>query len=428
VLDILRASRAQRLDESPTWDDAAPVPAEERCAMRPLWRHAPAPAASDGEPVVEVQVLELDAVDLQRLSTVFTPPPWLRDLGRASWLLVGALLVVIGLAWLLATTAVIVNPVIGGAIVAVVFSPVVDRMSAHMHRGIASALVLLALVACAVVIGLLVIGGITSQEGAIAAQAASGVDKLRSWLESVGVSNSGAQSAADHASSDVPNAISTLVHGAVHGIKGLASLAFGLSFAALSIFFLLKDGPSMRRWVEGHLGLPLSVAETITGGTVTSLRGYFKGVTIVAAFNGIVVSIGALILGVPLAGTIGVVSFVTAYVPYIGAFVAGAFAVLLALGAQGTTVALIMLVIVILANGLLQNIVQPFAMGAALDLHPLVVLVVTISAGCLFGGIGLILAAPLLSAAVHITRDLAKARAAALDHPDGTMAQTTPSG
>ena len=73
--------------------------------------------------------------------------------------------------------------------------------------------------------------------------------------------------------------------------------------------------------------------------------------------------------------------------------------------------ALIMLAIVLLANGLLQNIFQPFAMGSALQLHPLVVLVVTIGAGCIFGTLGLILAAPLTSAAVHINRELTEARA-----------------
>jgi predicted PurR-regulated permease PerM len=165
----------------------------------------------------------------------------------------------------------------------------------------------------------------------------------------------------------------------------------------------------LRAWLDRHLGVPLPVAQTITGGLIRSLRGYFRGVTIVSAFNGVVVTIGALLLGVPLAGTIGVVTFVTAYIPYIGAFVAGAFAVVIALGANGTTTALI----VLLANGLLQNLVQPFAMGSALGLHPLVVLVITIAAGCLFGTLGLILAAPLLSAAVHITADLARARAKA---------------
>ena len=179
-----------------------------------------------------------------------------------------------------------------------------------------------------------------------------------------------------------------------------------MSLAALGTFFLLKDGPRMRSWVDRHLGLPAPLAQTITGSVITSLRGYFRGVTLVAAFNGVVVGLAALLLDVPLAGTIAVVTFVTAYVPYIGAVLAGAFAVLLALGAQGTGVAIAMLVVVILANGLLQNIVQPFAMGSALDLNPLVVLVVTIGAGCLFGMLGLVLAAPIVSAIVRIGKAL----------------------
>jgi len=142
-----------------------------------------------------------------------------------------------------------------------------------------------------------------------------------------------------------------------------------------------------------------------------SLRRYFLGVSYVAAFNAIVVGIGALVLDVPLAGTIAVVVFVTAYIPFIGAFISGAFAVMLALAAQGTTTALIMLVIVILANGLLQNIVQPIAFGATLDLNPLVVLVVTIGFGSIFGMMGMVLAAPLTSAALHISRELAAAKA-----------------
>ncbi len=175
----------------------------------------------------------------------------------------------------------------------------------------------------------------------------------------------------------------------------------------------------MRAAIDRRLGVPLPVAQTITGGVITSLRRYFLGVTIVAAFNAVVVGLGAWALGVPLAGTIAVVTFVTAYVPFIGAFVAGAFAVILALGSEGTQTALIMLVIVILANGTLQNIVQPIAFGATLALNPLVVLIVTIGAGCLFGMIGLVLAAPLTSAAVHIMSDLGRARAAARPEPEG---------
>jgi predicted PurR-regulated permease PerM len=356
------------------------------------------------------------------LKNAFRTPRWLRDLGRTSWLLVGLLLVLLGLIWLLAETYTIVGPMVCAMIVAVVAMPLVRWLDRRMPRALAAALVLLAVAALALLIVVIVIAGITGQSSEISAQASAGVDKLQSWLKSAGVDSSSASGAASTAKHATSQMISTLVHGIVHGIRGLASVLFGLSFAALGTFFLLKDGPQMRNWVDRHVGIPQPVAHTVTSSVINSLRGYFRGVTLVAGFNGVVVGLAALILDVPLAGTIAVVTFVTAYVPYIGAVLAGTFAVLLALGAQGTGVAVAMLIVVILANGLLQNIVQPFAMGSALHLNPLVVLVVTIGAGCLFGMLGLVLAAPLVSAATQVAKQLSLP----LDEPPDAAAEPPP--
>jgi putative heme transporter len=87
------------------------------------------------------------------------------------------------------------------------------------------------------------------------------------------------------------------------------------------------------------------------------------------------------------------------------------FGVLVALGGAGADAALGMIVIQLLANGILQQLVQPIAYGAALGIHPLAVLVVTIAGGSLFGAAGLILAAPLTAAATRIASDLSAARA-----------------
>jgi putative heme transporter len=356
--------------------------------------------------------------DVAALAGYFRARPAIRDLGRTSWLLLGAIGVFAVLTWALGKMSGIVGPVIAGFVIACVASPVVARLERRgWKRGWGAVVVLLALVALGILVGVLVIGGLVAQSGDISQEAGSALGKAQSWLKSVGVDQSGASQAADGTSSAVSSTISTFIHGIVTGIQGIASLAFFLSFALFTVFFLLKDGPTLREWVNVRMGAPLSVARTITGDVVESMRRYFLGVTIVAAFNGVVVGLGAWALGVPLAGTIAVVTFVTAYIPFIGAFVAGAFAVVLALGSQGTTVALVMLVIVILANGLLQNIVQPIAFGATLNLHPLVTLVVTIGAGSLFGMAGLILAAPLTSAIHHIVQELSAARAAAV--PDG---------
>jgi predicted PurR-regulated permease PerM len=157
--------------------------------------------------------------------------------------------------------------------------------------------------------------------------------------------------------------------------------------------------------------VPRDLAHTITGRTLQSLRGYFVGVTAVALFNAVVIALGAWILGVPEVGAIALINFVAAYIPYLGAWSAGAFTVLIALGSQGSGTAIAMAVIVLLANGILQQLIQPIAYGAALGIHPLAVLVVTIAGGSLFGAIGLILAAPLTSAAVRISADVARARA-----------------
>jgi predicted PurR-regulated permease PerM len=368
---------------------------------------------------------ELDADPLPEVGAPFAAPQWLRNLGRAAWLLVGVFVLLAAVIWFLGATYTIGGPLVAAVIVATVAMPLVRGLARHLPRLVAAVVVLLGAVALAVLIVVLVIGGITAQHEPIAHHSADAAAKAKGWLESLGVDKSGAEGAESQVKADVPQIISTLTTGLISGIRGLASLVFGLSLAMLSLFFLLKDGPMMRAWLDERLGLPPPVARTITGGVLTSLRGYFRGVTIVAAFNAFVVGIGALALGVPLAGTIAVVSFVTAYVPFIGAVVAGAFAVVIALGAQGTTVALIMLAIVLLANGLLQNLLQPFAMGSALDLHPLVVLVATIASGCIFGTLGLVLAAPLLSAAVHITRDLSAARAQPNAEPDSSSAAAT---
>jgi predicted PurR-regulated permease PerM len=223
-------------------------------------------------------------------------------------------------------------------------------------------------------------------------------------LSDVGVDN--AQSVTEGAQEAAPKVRTTLLSGIASGIEGIKSLLFFLAFATLSTLFVLKDGPVMRRFINRHMGVPEPDAAIVTSNIAKSLRSYFLAVTIIAAFNAILIGGAALILGVPLAGTIAVVTFVGAYVPFVGAWVAGGFAVLIALGTGSTSDALILAVVALLANGVLQQLIQPFVMGATLSLNPLVVLVVTIGAGSLFGMVGLTLAAPLTSAAVHIANEL----------------------
>jgi predicted PurR-regulated permease PerM len=353
---------------------------------------------------------EFIEIEPGELSGLFSAPQWLRDLGFSAWLLVGVAAALVGLIWLLSLTQAIVMPLITAAIIASVASPLVDRLRRHgIPRGIGAALVLLLIVAIAFAVGLIVLTGIASQADALSERLQEGARQLEVWADDLGVKAPTAADANAEASASLSGAFQALTQGLLGGIDRLASLAVFLSFTALSLFFLLKDMPTIGGFVERHLGVPVPVAHSILGRVATSMRGYFLGVTIVAVWSALIVGAGALLLDVPLAGTIAVVTFLGGYVPYIGAWTAGIFAVLIALGGEGAEVAGAMAVVVLLANGVFQQLVQPIAYGAALRLHPLAVLIATIAGGCLFGTIGLVLAAPLLSAAVRINSDLTAA-------------------
>jgi predicted PurR-regulated permease PerM len=370
-----------------------------------LRRHRVVAARSaDGEPfLVEIEPAEL--------SGIFAAPGWLQDLGGMAWLLVGAFALLVGSIWLLAEVSTIVIPVITAGILAAVLSPVVGWLDRHMPRALAAAIVFLALIVLGVAVGVGLLAGVAGEAKSLQGTLHTAVDHIQKWLQDAGVSTSEAQSAGDDASAGVSGAYHALLSGLGTGVKAFASLAVFLAFTALSLFFLLKDGPVIRAWTERHIGIPPAVAGTITQRVLQSLRGYFAGVTAVAAFNAVVIGLGAIVLDVPHVGAIALVNFLAAYVPYLGAWSAGAFTVLLALGSQGTSAAVAMIVVVLLANGALQQLIQPLAFAAALGIHPLAVLIVTIAGGALFGTIGLVLAAPLTSAAVHVSSDLARVRA-----------------
>ena len=366
-------------------------------------RHRDAEGAKTEEEVVEI--------DPGELTGLFATPRWLRDLGLTAWLLVGVTLLLVGAVWIISLTHTIVVPVIAAGVIASVASPLVGWLQRHgVPRPAGAILLLVGIVLLGALVVFTVLAGITSQVGDIGAHLDDAKNTMEGWLEDLGVDPSTARDAKNDASSSVSTGVSALLQGIAGGIKELSSLVFFLAMTALSLIFLLADGPKIRAWGERHMGVPVPVARTISNRTLQSLRGYFLGVTLVAAFNAAVVGLGALLLGVPLPGTIAVVTLLAAYVPYVGAWTAGAFSVLIALGGAGTDAALGMIVVQLLANSVLQQLVQPLAMGAALGIHPLAVLIVTIAGGALFGAVGLILSAPLTAAATKISADLSRAR------------------
>ena len=131
------------------------------------------PTEDDGAQFVEI--------DPGQLARVFDVPSWLRDLGFMSWLIVGTLVLLGGVVWLLALTAIIVVPVITAAIVAAVLSPVVGWLARHrVGRGGGAALVLVGVIALGGLIVVLLVSGVTSQAPDLKQSLQGAVDKLQS--------------------------------------------------------------------------------------------------------------------------------------------------------------------------------------------------------------------------------------------------------
>ena len=262
------------------------------------------------------EVLEIDP---GALSGVFAAPKWMRDLGFSAWLLVGVGAALVGAILLLSLTQTIVMPVLTAGIIASVASPLVDWLRRRgIPRALGAGLVFLLIVAVGVGVGLIVLAGISSQADNLSERLREGASEIESALHSLGVNASTAVDANADADASISAGFEALTHGLLGGIDKLASLAVFLSFTALSLFFLLKDGPTIGGFVERHLGVPAPVGHSILNRLAGSLRGYFVGVTAVAAWSALIVGAGAMALGVPLAGTIAVVTFVGGFVPYLG--------------------------------------------------------------------------------------------------------------
>ena len=161
------------------------------------------------------------------------------------------------------------------------------------------------------------------------------------------------------------------------------------------MYYLLKDGTQFRTLHRraARLSAPDEVDDFL-GDAGKILRDYGRGRTVMSAVVAVVIGVASLLMGLPLVFTIMVANFIGGYIPYIGAFLGGGLAVIVARGEGGLPLAAVMLLVVLASNLLLENFVEPKVMGRSLDIHPLVVLVVTALGGLLGGIVGLILAVP----------------------------------
>ena len=335
--------------------------------------------------------------------------PWLRRVGTNSWMFVGLMVALALIIVLIAATRDITAPLAVGIFVAVVCAPIVTWLEKHgVKRAAGSGIVVVGLFVVFAGCALITAEALGSQSEALSENLGNAVDEIKTWVADLPIStntvdevDSTAQDAAPVARDGIATALATAVDSA-------SSFIAGLVLGTMVLYYILKDGPTMtRNWV-GRRSDPArrAAAQEIVEKSIKDVQSYFAGQTALAAVNGASIAIGVYILGVPGALAIGVVNFVGAYIPYFGAFIGGAFAVLMALGDGGVNMAVAAFAIVMVAQVVLENLLQPKLLGSSLNMSPLTILLATTFGGMVAGIIGLILAAPVMAIGLDLTRKL----------------------
>ncbi|MCH6471144.1 AI-2E family transporter [Sinomonas terrae] len=332
----------------------------------------------------------------------------LRIAAAWSWRLAIIMAVLSAVLWGLAHLSFLVIPVLVAALLAGLLSPVVAWLRrARVPRGLAVAITELGFIG--LVAGLLTLVGrqLTAGLAQLWDQALAGLSEVQKWLAEgpLQITASQLHTYIDNAQNMLQNNQSGLLSGAISVGSSAGHIITGALIALFVLIFFLLEGERIWRFLVGLLPRAARAATDGAGraGWV-SLVSYVRVQVLVAAVDAVGIGVGAAILGVPLALPLGILVFVSSFVPVVGALVSGAVAVLLALVANGLVNAVIMLAVVILVQQLESHVLQPLVMGRAVALHPVAV-VLSVAAGSYLVGIpGALFAVPTLAVANSAVR------------------------
>jgi putative heme transporter len=347
--------------------------------------------------------------------------PLVRKTAAWAWRLLLIFALIIAMLWTIKKLEIIVVPVALATLLAALLLPVVDFLDRRgAPRGGAVALVLLG--------GIAVVGGIltfvVSQfiEGApaLVEQVSTSIKGVGDWLTHgpLHLNQEQIENARKSAVEALQNNQEKLTSGALSTAGTVTEIVTGALLVLFTLIFVLHGGRNIYGFVTKVF--PENVRERVRDAGragFRSLIGYVRATFLVALVDAVGIGTGLAIMGVPLALPLASLVFLGAFIPLVGAVIAGFFAVVVALIAKGLIYALITLGLIIAVQQLEGHVLQPLVMGRAVSIHPLAVVLAIAGGGVLAGIVGALLAVPavaFLNSAVRVllARDPAAEEAA----------------
>jgi predicted PurR-regulated permease PerM len=364
-------------------------------------------------------------------------PHGLRTAAAWSWrlLLIGVVIYLLGRGFVMFQLLVV--PVLVSLLLVALVRPIQQTFARSENRpglpnGLAALLTVLLVLGVLAALITLIGQQVATGFAGLRDDAADGLTELQRQLANspLKLTNAQLDSYVQQASDSLRGNSGTVVSGALQVTSTAGHVLTGFFLVLFSSYFFLAGGEGIWSWVVGLFPRPVRPrvrgAGTRAWATLTS---FVRATMIVALVDGLGVGIGAAILGVPLALPLGVLVFIGAFVPIVGALVSGGVAVLVALVSGGPFEALIMLAIVIGVQQVEAHALQPFLLGRAVQVHPLGV-ILSIAAGVLLAGIvGALFAVPLVAVVNVVAVYLSGSEQDEGTHPDeeqvGPLADAT---
>ncbi|MDQ3157559.1 MAG: AI-2E family transporter [Actinomycetota bacterium] len=319
---------------------------------------------------------------------------------------IAAAAVVIG--WVIGTAWIVLFPIAMALIVSTILAPPVTWLRTKgWPSGLAAAAVVLGFIG--IVVGLIAIltPQVAGQSGEVAAGATDGLQKVRDWLTEgpLGLSEGQITRAIEALQDKVQASAAAIGSGVFSTIGAATSAIVNLILVLMLSFFFVKDGHKFLPWAK-NLGGKRAGEHTaeLLERTWDTLGGFIRTQSLVALIDAVIIGTGMVIIGVPLAIPLAVLTFFGAYIPIIGAFISGALAVLVTLVTNGPQSALIVLIIVVAVQQLEGNVLSPYLQGKNMNLHAAIVLLSVTAGGTLFGVTGAFLAVPVAASTAEILR------------------------
>jgi putative heme transporter len=324
--------------------------------------------------------------------------PLVRKTAAWAWRLLVILVALVALAGILKKLEVIVVPVLLALVLSALLVPVVDWMDRQgLPRGGAVALVLLG--------GLASLGGIltfvVSQfiDGlpGLTERVTQSIDTTRRWLIDgpAHLSSQQIDNAGNAAIEALHNNQAKLTSGALSTAATITEVVTAAVLTLFTLIFFLYDGRNIWQYVAKIVPAH-SRERVLEAGRAGygSLIGYVRATFLVALTDAAGVGTGLAIMEIPLALPLASLVFLGAFIPLVGAVIAGFLAVMVALLAKGIVYALITLGVLVMVNQLEAHLLQPLVMGRAVSIHPLGVVLAISTGGVLAGIVGALLAVP----------------------------------